>query len=153
MRHRSTVNHLGRTAAHRTALARNLANALIAHERIVTTLPKAKNVKPFIERLVTLSKESSVHNRRLAFSRLRDKDAVSKLFDVLGPRFKTRPGGYCRILKLAKPRLGDNGSRAILEFVERTPKETEVPTTEAAPQEAEASKPAKKASKKAAAKS
>ncbi|MCK6448114.1 MAG: 50S ribosomal protein L17 [Planctomycetes bacterium] len=149
MRHRSKVNHLGRTASHRTALERNLANALIAHERIITTLPKAKNVKPFIERMVTLSKEPTVHNRRLAFSRLRDKDAVSKLFAVLGPRFKSRPGGYCRILKLAKPRLGDNGSRAILEFVERTPKEVEAPTTEAAAEPAEEAKPKKATKKKA----
>lgn len=150
MRHRSKVNHLGRTAAHRTAMERNLANALIAHERIVTTLPKAKNVKPFVERMVTLSKVPTVHNRRLAFARLRDKDAVSKLFAVLGPRFKERPGGYCRILKLAKPRLGDNGSRAILEFVERTPKETEAPASEAAaePKESEGAKPAKKSAKK-----
>lgn len=151
MRHRSKVNHLGRTASHRNALERNLANALIAHERIITTLPKAKNVKPFVERMVTLSKEPTVHNRRLAFARLRDKNAVSKLFAVLGPRFKARPGGYCRILKLAKPRLGDNGSRAILEFVERTPKEVEAPTTEtateASAEPAEAAKP-KRTSKK-----
>jgi len=101
-------------------MARNMAVSLIDHERIVTTLPKAKNLKPFVEKLVTMGKDSTVHRRRLAFARLRDKEAVSKLFDVLGPRFKDRPGGYCRILKLAKPRLGDNGQRAILEFVERT---------------------------------
>lgn len=130
MRHRSSVNHLGRTASHRTAMERNLANALIEHERIVTTLAKAKNVKGFIERLVTLGKESNVHNQRLAFSRLRDRDNVDKLFRTLGPRFSARPGGYCRILKLNKPRLGDNGARAVLEFVERTPKEEPV---EAAP--------------------
>ncbi|MBI5431354.1 MAG: 50S ribosomal protein L17 [Planctomycetes bacterium] len=153
MRHRSSVNHLGRTAAHRTAMERNLANALIAHERIITTVPKAKNVKPFIERMVTLSKEPTVHNRRLAFARLRDKDAVSKLFAVLGPRFKARPGGYCRILKLAKPRLGDNGARAILEFVERTPKETEAPTPEVAAEPEAAPEPKKKAKKAATAKS
>lgn len=101
-------------------MARNMAVSLIDHERIITTLPKAKNLKPFVEKLVTMSKDASVHRRRLAFARLRDKDAVSKLFEVLGPRFKERPGGYCRILKLAKPRLGDNGQRAIIEFVERT---------------------------------
>ena len=104
-------------------MARNMAVSLIEHERITTTLPKAKNLKPFVEKLVTMGKDSSVHRRRLAFSRLRDKEAVSKLFDVLGPRFKERPGGYCRILKLAKPRLGDNGQRAIIEFVERTVEE------------------------------
>lgn len=127
MRHRSNVNHLGRTSAHRTAMARNMAVSLIDHERIITTVQKAKNVKPFVEKLITLSKQSSVANRRLAFSRLRSDDAVKKLFDVLGPRFASRPGGYCRILKLSKPRLGDNGTRAILELVERTPKETEAP--------------------------
>ena len=125
MRHRRAGNHLARTSSHRTAMARNMAVSLIEHERITTTLPKAKNLKPFVEKLVTMGKESSVHRRRLAFSRLRDKEAVSKLFDVLGPRFKERPGGYCRILKLAKPRLGDNGQRAIIEFVERTPEEAE----------------------------
>lgn len=122
MRHRVAGYKLGRTASHRVALRRNLATALIEHERIVTTLHKAKAVKPFIEKLVTLSKEASVHRRRLAFARLRDNSAVGKLFETLGPRFKDRPGGYCRILKLAKPRLGDNGQRAILEFVERTQK-------------------------------
>jgi len=126
MRHRKAGNHLARTSSHRTAMARNMAVSLIDHERIITTVPKAKNLKPFVEKLVTMSKEASVHRRRLAFARLRDKDAVSKLFDVLGPRFKERPGGYCRILKLAKPRLGDNGQRAIIEFVERTEEQEEV---------------------------
>jgi large subunit ribosomal protein L17 len=104
-------------------MTRNMAVSVIEHERIVTTVQKAKVVKPFVERLVTLGKESSQHNRRRAFAKLRDKEAVQKLFDVLGPRFLERPGGYCRILKLTKPRLGDNGQRAILEFVERTPEE------------------------------
>jgi large subunit ribosomal protein L17 len=127
MRHRAAGNKLGRTTSHRTAMERNMAVSLIEHERIITTLPKAKNVKPFVERLVTLSKDATLHHRRLAFARLRDDEAVKKLFDVLGPRFKARPGGYCRILKLSKPRLGDNGERAILEFVERTPKEEPEP--------------------------
>jgi large subunit ribosomal protein L17 len=131
MRHRAAGNKLGRTTSHRTAMARNMAVSLIEHERIVTTLPKAKNVKPFVEKLVTLAKEPTLHHRRLAFARLRDNDAVKKLFDVLGPRFAKRPGGYCRILKLAKPRLGDNGARALLEFVERTPKEQPVETAPA----------------------
>jgi large subunit ribosomal protein L17 len=99
-----------------------MAASLIEHERIITTVQKAKAIKPFVEKLVTLSKESSVHRRRRAFASLRNDEAVSKLFDTLGPRFKDRPGGYCRILKLAKPRLGDNGQRAILEFVERSEK-------------------------------
>lgn len=127
MRHRLAGNHLGRTSAHRTAMARNMAVSLIEHERIITTVQKAKNVKPFVEKLITLSKEATVANRRLAFARLRSDDAVKKLFDVLGPRFSARPGGYCRILKLSKPRLGDNGTRAILELVERTPKEVAEP--------------------------
>ena len=123
MRHRYAKKKLGRTTAHRIAMTRNMASSLIEHERIITTVQKAKAVKPFVEKLVTLSKEGTQHNRRRAFARLRNKDAARKLFDVLGPRFLERPGGYCRILKLAKPRLGDNGTRAILEFVERTPKE------------------------------
>ena len=125
MRHRLAGNHLGRTSAHRTAMARNMAVSLIDHERIVTTVQKAKNVKPFVEKLITLSKEPTLAHRRLAFARLRSNDAVKKLFDVIGPRFSARKGGYCRILKLSKPRLGDNGTRAILELVERTPKAVE----------------------------
>ena len=101
-------------------MTRNMATSLIEHERIITTVQKAKNLKPFVEKLVTLSKEPTLHHRRQVFARLRSNDATSKLFDVLGPRFKSRPGGYCRILKLAKPRLGDNGQRAIIEFVERS---------------------------------
>jgi len=123
MRHRVAGYKLGRTTSHRIAMTRNMASSVIEHERIITTVQKAKAIKPFVEKLVTLAKDPSTHHRRLAFSRLRNKEATQKLFDVLGPRFKARPGGYCRILKLAKPRLGDNGQRAILEFVERTPKE------------------------------
>lgn len=109
-------------------MTRNMAVSVIEHERIITTLPKAKAVKPFIEKLITLAKDPSQHNRRRAFSKLRDKDATGKLFDVLGPRFLERPGGYCRILKLAKRRLGDGGERAILEFVVRTPSESATPS-------------------------
>ena len=123
MRHRVAGRKLGRTTSHRIAMTRNMAASLIEHERIITTVQKAKTVKPFVEKLVTLSKEPLQHNRRRAFAKLRDKEAVGKLFDVLGPRFKDRPGGYCRVLRLSKPRLGDNGERAILEFVERTPEE------------------------------
>ena len=131
MRHRVAGKKLGRTTSHRIAMTRNMAASLIEHERIVTTVQKAKNVKPFVEKLVTLGKDPAQHNRRRAFAKLRNKDAVQKLFDVLGPRFKERPGGYCRVLKLSKPRLGDNGQRAILEFVERTPEEEEEELTEA----------------------
>jgi large subunit ribosomal protein L17 len=123
MRHRVAGFKLGRTTSHRIAMTRNMAVSVIEHERIITTLPKAKAVKPFIEKLITLAKDPSQHNRRRAFAKLRDKKATQKLFDVLGPRFLERPGGYCRILKLAKRRLGDGGERAILEFVVRTPSE------------------------------
>jgi large subunit ribosomal protein L17 len=111
-----------------------MANSLIEHERVITTLPKAKVVKPFVEKLVTLSKESTQHHRRRAFAQLRDPQMVAKLFDTIGPRFKARPGGYCRILRLSKSRLGDNGERAILEFVERSAKvEPAEPEAKAAP--------------------
>lgn len=126
MRHRYAGKKLGRTTSHRIAMTRNMANSLIEHERITTTLQKAKVVKPFVEKLVTLSKDASQHHRRRAFALLRNKENVQKLFDVLGPRFQDRPGGYCRILKLSKPRLGDNGQRAVMEFVERTPEEETV---------------------------
>ncbi len=129
MRHRVAGKKLGRTASHRVAMTRNMAASLIEHERIITTVQKAKHLKPFVERLVTMAKEPTLHNRRLAFARLRNDDAVSKLFAVLGPRFAERPGGYCRILKLAKPRLGDNGQRALIEFVERSAVEAETETT------------------------
>ncbi len=125
MRHKVSGKKLGRTASHRVAMTRNMAVSLIEHERIITTVQKAKHLKPFIEKLVTLSKDSSLHHRRLAFARLRDEAAVAKLFEILGPRFKERPGGYCRILKLAKPRLGDNGQRALIEFVERSARDVE----------------------------
>ncbi len=130
MRHRVAGRKLGRTTSHRIAMTRNMAASLIEHERIITTIQKAKTVKPFVEKLVTLSKDASQHHRRRAFSKLRSKEATQKLFDVLGPRFVDRPGGYCRILKLSKPRLGDNGQRVILEFVERTPEGEEEATEE-----------------------
>ena len=123
MRHRVAGYKLGRTTSHRIAMTRNMAASLIEHERIITTVQKAKAVKPFVEKLVTLSKDGTQHHRRNAFAKLRNKTAVTKLFETLGPRFSARPGGYCRIVKLSKPRLGDGGQRAILEFVERTPKD------------------------------
>jgi len=101
-------------------MMRNMASSLIEHERITTTLVKAKALRPFVEKMVTLAKKDSVHNRRRAFALLRNKEAVSKLFTVLGPRFEARPGGYTRILKLSKPRLGDAAERGMIEFVERT---------------------------------
>ena len=95
-------------------MIRNLAASLITHERVKTTLPKARNLRPFVEKLVTLSKEATVHRRRLVQSRLGDKTAAKKLFEVIGPRFKGRPGGYLRILKMAKRRLGDGGEQLAL---------------------------------------
>jgi large subunit ribosomal protein L17 len=121
MRHRVKTSNLSRTGAHRRALARNLVAALIEHERIETTLTKAKAHRPFAEKLVTLAKEKNLHNYRRALAILgNNRAATTKLFDVLGPRFRERPGGYTRILKLNKPRLGDNAPRAIWEFVERS---------------------------------
>ncbi len=138
MRHRVKGFKLGRTAAHRTAMTRNMMVSLIDHERITTTVPKAKHLRPIIEKMVTLGKNDTQANRRRAFAKLRDKDAVSKLFEVLGPRFNERPGGYCRILKLSKPRLGDAGEQAIIEFVERTLDETSPEEQAAATEEAQA---------------
>ena len=121
MRHRVKTKKLSRTASHRKAMARNLVSALIEHERIETTLTKAKAHRPFAEKLVTLAKEKNLANYRRALALLgNDKAAVAKLFDVLGPRFKERPGGYTRILKLEQPRLGDKAPRAFFEFVERS---------------------------------
>ena len=132
MRHRSKTRLLSRTASHRRALARNLTCSLIEHERIETTLTKAKAHRPFVEKLITLAKENSLHNYRRALSIMgNQEDAVNKLFNVLGPRFKDRPGGYTRILKLATPRLGDKADRAIFELVERSEPEFEMTTEDA----------------------
>lgn len=150
MRHGRAGNHLSRTTAHRNAMIKNLAASLIEHERVKTTLPKARNLRPFVEKLVTLSKQPTVHRRRLVQSRLGNTAATKKLFDVLGPRFQARPGGYLRILKMSKRRLGDGGEQAIIEFVEKTPKDTTAPAAETVAAKAPAKKPAAK-SKKAAA--
>jgi large subunit ribosomal protein L17 len=100
-------------------MLRNMMNSLIAHEAIKTTVPKAKELRRVVEPMITLAKEPTVANRRLAFDRLRDRDSVTKLFDVLGPRFKARPGGYTRILKMGF-RVGDNAPMALVELVERS---------------------------------
>jgi large subunit ribosomal protein L17 len=118
MRHRQSNRKLNRTTSHRLALLRNLSNALLKHEAIKTTLPKAKELRRVVEPLITLGKTPSVANRRLAFDRLRDREMVVKLFDDLGPRFKQRPGGYLRILKYGF-RVGDNAPMALVELVER----------------------------------
>ena len=118
MRHGHGLRKLNRTSSHRLAMLRNMMNSLIAHEAIKTTVPKAKELRRVVEPMITLAKEATVANRRLAFDRLRDRDSVSKLFDVLGPRFKARPGGYTRILKMGF-RVGDNAPMALVELVER----------------------------------
>jgi large subunit ribosomal protein L17 len=118
MRHGVALKKLNRTASHRTAMFANMAAALIKHEQIVTTLPKAKALRPVVEKLVTLAKRGDLHARRLAASRIRDEDMTKKLFDTLGPRYKTRAGGYTRVLK-AGFRHGDNAPVAVIEFVER----------------------------------
>jgi len=118
MRHRLAHRKLNRTSSHRAALFRNLSNALLKHEAIKTTLPKAKELRKVVEPLITLGKKPSLANRRLAFDRLRDRDMVLKLFDELGPRFSGRPGGYLRILKFGF-RVGDNAPMALIEMVDR----------------------------------
>ncbi|MEY2686026.1 MAG: hypothetical protein RL375_224 [Pseudomonadota bacterium] len=118
MRHGNGLRKLNRTSSHRLAMLRNMCNSLIAHEAIKTTLPKAKELRRVVEPLITLAKVPTVANRRLAFDRLRDRDSVVKLFDVLGPRFSARPGGYTRILKMGF-RVGDNAPMAFVELVER----------------------------------
>ena len=118
MRHGYAHRKLGRTTSHRTAMFANMAASLIKHEQIVTTLPKAKELRPFVEKLVTLAKKGDLHARRIAISRLRDADLVKKLIDVIGPRYKTRNGGYTRIMK-AGFRQGDNAAMAVIEFVDR----------------------------------
>ncbi|HPK30860.1 50S ribosomal protein L17 [Ottowia sp.] len=118
MRHGHGLRKLNRTSEHRQAMLRNMMNSLLTHEVIKTTLPKAKELRRVVEPMITLGKEATVANRRLAFSRLRDKDVVAKLFADLGPRFKTRPGGYTRILKMGF-RVGDNAPMALVELVDR----------------------------------
>ena len=118
MRHGKVHRKLNRTAEHRKAMFGNMCAALIKHEQITTTLPKAKELRPVVEKLITLGKRGDLHARRQAISQIRDVDMVKKLFDVLGPRYKERNGGYCRILK-AGFRYGDNAPLAVIEFVDR----------------------------------
>lgn len=117
MRHLKAGRKLGRNATHRVALMRNLARALFTHERITTTVEKAKALRPFAEKLITLAREDSLHARRLVLSRLPDKEVVHKLFADIGPRFKDRPGGYTRIIKRSYFRLGDAGQTAYIELL------------------------------------
>ena len=127
MRHGHGLRKLNRTSEHRLAMLRNMMNSLLEHEVIKTTLPKAKELRRVVEPMITLAKDPTLANRRLAFNRLRSRDMVVKWFDELGPRFKTRPGGYTRILKMGF-RVGDNAPMALVELVDR-PAET-APNTE-----------------------
>jgi large subunit ribosomal protein L17 len=131
MRHRQGLRKLNRTSSHRLAMLRNMCNSLITHEAIKTTLPKAKELRMAVEPLITLAKEATLAHRRLAFDRTRDRDVVSKLFNELGPRYKARPGGYTRILKMGF-RQGDNAPMAFVELVDRPAPKTEETPAEAA---------------------
>lgn len=171
MRHRRRQRKLGRTSEHRSALFRNQLASMVRSERIVTTLAKAKELRPIIEKMVTLAKDDTLHHRRKAASSLSEKSLVKRLFDEIGPRFSERPGGYTRIIKLG-PRRGDGAEMAILEFVdyqmegepEPAPKKTkkakatkkteeeveadEAEELEEAPKKSASKKPSKKASSK-----
>ena len=118
MRHGHGLRKLNRTSEHRLAMLRNMCVSLLRHEAIKTTVPKAKELRRVVEPLITLGKTATVANRRLAFARLRDRDIVTKLFNELGPRYATRPGGYTRILKMGF-RVGDNAPMAFVELVDR----------------------------------
>jgi large subunit ribosomal protein L17 len=135
MRHHLSGRQLSRNAPHRHALLRSLSVSLLRYETIRTTVPKAKELRRVVEPLITLGKEDSDSNRRLAFARLRDSEIVAKLFDTIGPRFKARPGGYTRILHMA-PRPGDNAPMALMQLVERSAPEA----VEAAPEDKKAKK-------------
>jgi len=131
MRHNVAGKRMQRNTAHRAALRRNFTVSLIQHERVETTLAKAKALRPFVEKMITLGKKKDLHRVRRAISFLQDKDAVKKLFDILGPRYATRPGGYTRILRLPGYRVGDGGTKAILELVDNTVLETKRKAREA----------------------
>lgn len=124
--HRMHGRKLGRKTKHRIALKRNIVSALLEHGRIVTTLTKAKEYRPHAEKLITLSRTKTLHNVRLAARDVNSKDLLRKLFDDIGPRFRDRPGGYLRILKLSRPRVNDGAHRAILEMVDYDPRATAV---------------------------
>ncbi len=119
MRHKLGLRKLNRTSAHRLAMLRNMMNSLLRHEAIKTTLPKAKELRRVVEPMITLAKEPTVANKRLAFNRLRDREIVVKLFNEIGPMFKDRKGGYTRILKMGY-RVGDNAPLAYVELVQKT---------------------------------
>jgi large subunit ribosomal protein L17 len=130
MRHGHGLRKLNRTSSHRLAMFRNMANSLLRHETIKTTLPKAKELRRVVEPIITLGKAPSLANRRLAFNRLRDRDMVVKVFDELGPRFANRPGGYLRILKFGF-RKGDNAPMALVELLDQPESATAEDTSQA----------------------
>ena len=142
MRHRHGLRKLNRTSSHRLAMLRNMTVSLLKHESIRTTLPKAKELRRVAEPIITLGKNATLANKRLAFDRLRDRDMIVKLFEELGPRYKARNGGYLRILKMGF-RVGDNAPMAYVELLDRP--------ADAASEEQEGSKPAKRGKKEAAA--
>jgi large subunit ribosomal protein L17 len=131
MRHRHGLRKLNRTTSHRLAMFRNMSNSLLKHEVIKTTLPKAKELRKVIEPLITLGKEPTLANKRLAFNRLRDRETVVKLFNEIGPRYKNRNGGYTRILKFGF-RVGDNAPMALMELVDRPAPKGEEQSAESA---------------------
>ena len=133
MRHRNGPRKLNRTTSHRLAMLRNMCNSLITHEAIKTTVPKAKELRSVVEPLITLGKTPTLANRRLAFNRTRDRDVVAKLFNVLGPRYNARPGGYTRILKMGF-RVGDNAPMAYVELVDRPDVSSDAEPAEKAPE-------------------
>tara|TARA_Y100001970_G_scaffold235667_1_gene294827 strand:+ start:352 stop:762 length:411 start_codon:yes stop_codon:yes gene_type:complete len=135
MRHRKSGRKFNRNSSHRAAMIRNLASSIIMYESVKTTLAKAKEIRRFLEPLITLSKENSVANQRLVFSRLRNREATAKLFDELGPRFKERPGGYLRILKRGY-RAGDKSPIAQIELVEKSIENEQLPESEEVEKEA-----------------
>ena len=149
MRHHLSGRQLSRNSSHRHALLRSLSVSLLRHETIRTTIPKAKELRRVVEPLITLGKDDSESNRRLAFSRLRDTEIVAKLFDTIGPRFKARPGGYTRILHMA-PRPGDNAPMALMQLVERSqPTAVETAPEDKKAKKVEAAAKVDKAEKKA----
>lgn len=136
MRHNKRGRHLGRTSAHRSAMLRNMVSSLFIHGKIITTPAKAKEARPFAEKIITLAKRGTLHDRRRALSLLQNRHIVKSLFEEIGPRYKDRPGGYCRILHLSKTRIGDGAPQVLFELVEaEMPKRKRktAPVTEAAP--------------------
>lgn len=141
MRHNVAGKTLGRNSSHRRALRMNFTVALIKHERVVTTLPKAKALRPFIEKMITLGKRKDLSNIRRAAGLLKDKAAVQKLFDELGPRYQSRQGGYTRIMRLSGYRIGDGGSKAIIELVDNKVLERQIDFASSVEDEAPAGEP------------